>query len=190
MTMNLSRLFTKINFYILFNFCNFLSIFEIGLKFQYSYFEINKCPKCYGMDLCNLLLDDNLIILDIFSLIFSFKNVVHCKYLDQRIVLKKLGSEQDLSQLDLLSNENIKSCDRQSIMTKIYNSLMLKVIDDGLENNFSLQMCPRVNKFEYVIEQIASQRNMFKNEAKYCSFLYNMYITLYINPEPILLQVS
>ncbi|XP_026466870.1 deleted in autism protein 1-like [Ctenocephalides felis] len=33
-------------------------------------------------------------------------------------------------------------------MTKIYNSLMLKVIDDGLENNFSLQMCPRMLNYE------------------------------------------
>lgn len=186
--MKYTAIFVKLNVYITLNLHYFLIMFDPNLMLQSSYFEIEKCPKCYGTDLCKFLLTDSYIskvkIVDIFSLFFSVKNVIFCEYLNQKIVLKKLGSSQDLSHLDTLPNESLDHIRSQNIKKKIKKSLSFN------ENKFDLQICPSVNKFEYIVDQIRFQQNISINSSEYYAFLYNMYIILQINPEPIILQVK
>lgn len=67
--------------------------------------EIHKCPYCYGTDLCNAFQSSEislnyLSLTDAFNNIFGSKNVFFGTWKNKKIVLKKLGTEVELKNMD------------------------------------------------------------------------------------------
>ena len=69
-----------------------------------NFLEVSTCPACYGHSLCPALLSGNFTLLGLSSIrfldIFNVKNVHMSQNASHKIVLKKLGHNDELGKID------------------------------------------------------------------------------------------
>lgn len=154
--------------------------------------ELEKCPFCYGTDLCELFLSFKINIFEdslseFIANRFGVKNVFYAELFGKKIVLKKLAHSNELKCIDesiCLDNNLTKNCDLNSIKTnqnytlQILNNLMSDKQDVIIKN---FKVCSKATAFVF-IENFTSSLNEDN--------LKHIWTTLKINAEPLLLQVN
>lgn len=178
-------------------------IFTENYLAEPSLVETHKCPVCFGESLCNLLHTNRihlssttrLTFLDIFG---TNTNRVHFATLQTEsqghinIVIKRLGKNHDLSDLDALicSKSKMDDCDVAVAISKL--SFVRKSSEDStfakyLQGTSKMFYCPSTRLvselFNKYHEKSADDHVTVRDKIKIWS-------TATINQEPLLLQVS
>ncbi|KAJ3623856.1 hypothetical protein MTP99_017519 [Tenebrio molitor] len=128
--------------------------------------DSRKCPFCYGTDLCRDVEDERISLRyrsfsDLFYNLFSVKNVYFGEYDGVRVVLKKLGHQDEL--------------DRIERTTAVSEDIVLRSMDSAGVN--SLKTCDR----EVGVSFLTSARRRFDLEQ--------IWTILQVNPEPLMLHI-
>jgi serine/threonine protein kinase len=128
--------------------------------------DSRKCPFCYGTDLCRDVEDERISLRyrsfsDLFYNLFSVKNLYFGEYDGVRVVLKKLGHQDEL--------------DRIERTTAVSEDIVLRSMDSVGVN--SLKTCNR----EVGVSFLTSARRRFDLEQ--------IWTILQVNPEPLMLHI-
>lgn len=178
-------------------------IFTENYLAEPSLVEAHKCPVCFGESLCNFLLTNRvhlsstarLTFLDIFG---TNSNRVHYATLETEsqghinIVIKRLGKNHDISDLDALicSKSKMDDCDVAVAISKL--SFVRKSSEDStfakyLQGTSKMFYCPSTRLvselFNKYHEKSATDHVTVRDKIKIWS-------TATINQEPLLLQVN
>jgi hypothetical protein len=190
------------------NFLFFLMIISISIfmqlksnliKFSHEHFnEYNKCPYCYGEDLCyefqehknhqynkfDFIFERNdLTNLYSTSILFNIKNVyfVYDSISKKRLVFKKLAHNSELKNFD--SDENGLKFWLSSNSTILQKRLSYENFND-VSRKFQIDIASCMSKS--LINKIYSFGNSIDN---YTNENIMLLTTMTINPEPIVLKV-
>jgi len=180
--------------------------------------ELDKCPACFGINMCPQLVTGQVKLEAWSRLTTAFrlnaKNVYLAEYLGQKVVIKKLGHNSDHEMLDnyILSNagshwEN-QECNHVSVAIRplTHQFLQTKFIHDQLGE--SGKLVHHLKLFNKISDQdnaldgsdmliCPSQRKIDyieekvfeRNQGVYrLTFLYNFMTTLLFNSEPLIFQ--
>lgn len=150
--------------------------------------DMEKCPYCYGTDLCELFLDFKVNIADdsLHEIIinrFSVKNVFYAKLFEQKIVLKKLAHAHELQKLDETICVNFqKRCDLNLIKdNRNFTSKILNTLTAKSQDVTSFKVCSKTSALVFLQEISLSAT---------ADNLKHIWTTLQVNAEPLLLQVN
>lgn len=149
--------------------------------------ELEKCPYCYGTDLCELVLKNVIKVREDTSMTFltnhfSVKNVIYATLFDDNIILKKLAHLEELEKLDktICPEEN---CNLTLIS---YNRNYTQEIFDILTTEHkdivkNFKVCSKTAAAAF-LKEVSSH---FLEEKK----LTHIWTLLNLNVEPLLLKV-
>ena len=198
--------FVNISLYL---FIIYLQIDEIKLNDEISFLNLNKCPFCYGIDICDELIDKNgfskyYITFDeaksyfymnsyILQNIFNIKNIWFGieNFSGKELVFKKLAHNSELLSFDLtesfcLDNKNMPEVCKTSIAYLNASILNEKLNENNLAKISKLLEIQCTECFsQRLIDKIYSETN----QHSYLTQNTMLLTTLKINPEPIVLQV-
>lgn len=197
--MNNWRRKRRIYFFIIFIFLIAIGwlIYTRLLTFSYkSLAEMETCPACFGVTMCPALLGGQIEIDTSLTNLMKVKNVLYGKYKGKQIVLKKLGHDWELEELNnriCTSISEKKGCELNDIHWKASN--IHQRIADLTEFNSSLRQtqsgssmtfCPLHVDVQKLFEKVVR-----KNRGTSPGVVYtNIWTMVQINPEPLILQVS
>lgn len=143
--------------------------------------ELEKCPYCYGTDLCKLffnssinLVDDSLI--ELITNHFSVKNVFYAEMYQEKIVLKKLAHTNELQQLDEIVSVQFSKNYIVNFTKEILNILTVKRKDVS-----TFKVCSESDAVVFTQEILST---ITEDNLKH------IWTILQINVEPLLLQVN
>ena len=164
-----------------------------------TFLQIDKCPACFGTNFCSRLHNgavrfngwSRVRLLDAVNV----KNVYFGTYQGQPVVLKKLGHNKELRELDqlvCLSANMRKNCD---VSRGIYKSkLAIKnspssLVPDDVRELSDLTHCPSHRLLDRILAKYQEkmgeeQRDLIAEELMF------LMSTLIVNPEPLILQVG
>lgn len=136
--------------------------------------EIEKCPFCFGTDLCELFLNSkiNLIennLIEFISNRVGVKNVFYAELFEKKIILKKLAHTVDLKDFDKTICKNCEFID--------YTNEILNVLNRENESISNFKLCSETESILF-LQEIISENN-----------LKQVWTILKINAEPLLLKV-
>lgn len=108
----------------------FIAVYFRIFKSVISLTESFKCPLCYGTNLCADIENEKIKLeyssfSDFFYNVFSVKNVYFGSYNNQRVVLKKLGHQNELDQIQQTTLS--KFIDENLILEKMLTDNKLKI---------------------------------------------------------------
>ncbi|XP_047005146.1 divergent protein kinase domain 2A [Schistocerca americana] len=162
--------------------------------------DLGKCPACYGVDLCPIVLGDGIKLINFDSLasvinIIGYKNVWFGTYKNAKIVVKKLGSDWELEQLDnkLCGNEG-RNCNVTSSVSHVTNLSVIEnymkgltsregSVNDVLSGDF--YVCPTTSGVNRLLQHVKLRNEAIDTKT----FLQNVWTIMHINPEPLILQI-
>lgn len=156
--------------------------------------EIEKCPFCYGTNLCpafeNLEINfDDLSYSDTFFNLLNTKNVYISNYNTRKVILKKLAHDSELNDIDkkICTSKNLTEdeCPPFPESKNDYTNRIIEFLSN--ENNtivMNLNICSRstLEKFINVVFAHYAHLNTSYMTA-------NIWTTLLANAEPLFLQV-
>lgn len=154
--------------------------------------EVEKCPACYGVSLCPAVTRGLLTLHPFGSAtglvnMLGSKNVLFGMLGSQKVVLKKLGNAEELEQLDkVICNEaNLGSSCHVNEAIWQQGDLLQSMRQHVASQDGSLLLCPAVANLEHLFSNA-----FYKNkDVSTKVFHANIWTTVMINPEPLLLQV-
>jgi len=154
--------------------------------------EVEKCPACYGVSLCPAI-TRGLLTLHPYGIatrlvnMLDSKNVLFGMLGSQKVVFKKLGNAKELEQLDKVICEEANlgsSCHVNKAIWK-QGDLLQSMRQHVARQDGSLLLCPAVTNLEHLFSNV-----FYKNKDVSTDVLHaNIWTTVMINPEPLLLQV-
>ncbi|PSN52914.1 Deleted in autism protein 1 [Blattella germanica] len=155
--------------------------------------ELNKCPACYGTSLCEAFVTKN-ITLDFYSIkalifnLFGSKNVLFGIYLNERIVLKKLGDRTELDKLDAtvcIMKGLAVGCQVGEAL-KEQDNLLHKLEKQVIQPyGSSLHLCPSSAHLNVLITNYEESKDSTSRNV----FLGIIWTVISVNPEPLILQI-
>lgn len=156
--------------------------------------ELDKCPFCYGKAACMNLFNGNIKLnsstSDIFYNLVNFainsKNVYYGSYKQRSrykdIVVKKLAHNDELQSFDSFIQTNVGV---NSNFQKMENDFRAEI------NKFSTTKAnDAVIKLKLCPDSLALNFLLIKKQSMTYEDYLHIYTMLYVNPEPILMQVS
>lgn len=154
--------------------------------------EVDKCPACYGVSLCPAITRGHLtlhhfgIVTRLANMLGS-KNVLFGMLDSQKVVLKKLGNVKELEQLDKMICEEANFGTSCHVNKAIWQQgdLLQSMRQHVASQDGSLLLCPTVANLEHLFSNIFYRNNDVSTEVLHA----NIWTTVMINPEPLLLQV-
>lgn len=146
---------------------------------------LEKCPFCYGTDLCDEFKNEKFefkinSVEDVFANFFSVKNVYYAIYKNRSVVLKTLAHDYELDELDKLIRKN-------HVESEISNKDILEILypnSDFIMDNYV------VEDFHFCTYETAE--NFFKQIQWYevpNEVIEQVWYTIKVNAEPLLLKV-
>lgn len=149
--------------------------------------DLDKCPYCYGTDLCGLFQDGKVTLsmstpVKIFSNHFSAKNVFYGKCFNEHVVLKKLAHENELREFDevVCNINNLETECNLSVIndTHSYKQEVLNLLNDKNRQVVSLKVCSEPAAAA-LMGEFVSQHD-----------LKTVWTLLMVNAEPLILKVN
>lgn len=178
---------------------------QICVKIQNLYFsttqlvELHKCPACYGVSACHNIHKVTILWNDVHTLLsflFGIKNVFFGIYNGNKIVLKKLAHSSELKTLDItFCNILHLQYPCSNISTEVLNKHaadfdehIKKAITSEFSNDDSsrLRLCPTIQHLNDLFYNIRPKNN----HTDPTEHLINLWTLIFINPEPLILQVN
>lgn len=155
-----------------------------------KYCEREKCPYCYGTDLCEFFTNNTVNIVDetftkFFTNRFSVKNVIYAELFGENVVLKKLVHTKQLLEFDELictDNKLGKGCNISLVNDyHNYTDKILEVLNTKNRQLAAFKLCSEkgANVFAYEIF------SKYKTPEE----LKHVWTALKLNVEPLLLEV-
>jgi len=154
--------------------------------------EVEKCPACYGVSLCPAI-TGGLLTLHSFGAVAGFVNMLGSKNVffgmlgSHKVVLKKLGHTTELEQLDKMICEVASLNSACHVNEAIWQQgdLLHSIREYVANQNGSLLLCPTAVNLEHLLGNILYKNKYIDTEV----LLANIWTTVMMNPEPLLLQV-
>ncbi|XP_021935903.1 deleted in autism protein 1 homolog isoform X2 [Zootermopsis nevadensis] len=154
--------------------------------------EVEKCPACYGTSFCPAI-TGGFLTLHSFGAFAGFVNILGSKNVlfgmlgNQKVVLKKLGHTVELEQLDKMICKGAGLSSSCHVHEAIWQQgdLLHSMRQHVASQDSSLLLCPSVANLECLLSSVLYKTKGTSTEAS----LANIWTTLMINPEPLLLQV-
>ncbi|KAJ1531008.1 hypothetical protein ONE63_005840 [Megalurothrips usitatus] len=169
--------------------------------------ELDKCPACYGVSLCSDILQGSSEI----SIVFDFwgrlgllanalatKNVFSGSLGHQRVIVKRLGDNSELQQMDknichtmgINANCGIKMKEVVFRISNLRETVQKLINQSSNINEYRLRLCPSIEHADGLFSPIlpkvnGSKPGLLTNDG----FTANVWTMLLINPEPLLLQI-
>lgn len=155
--------------------------------------EVEKCPACYGISLCPAIIG-GLLTLHSFGAIAGLMNILGSKNVlfgmlgNQKVVLKKLGHTTELEELDkmICKVANLGSSCHVNEAVWHQGDLLHSMRQHVASHDSSLRLCPTVVNLERLLSNVLYNTKDISTEVLHA----NIWTTVMINPEPLLLQVS
>lgn len=183
----------KLMTYMIILFFSIIVHFFVNNTYYNIPLDIDKCPFCYGNNLCalfdnNQISFDNLTFFEKISNIINIKNVYYASYNQTKVILKKLGHNYELDNVDktICKNHLTENCPPYSTCyTEDFTTNIIEYLLRDTKNipvNLKLCSLATINKYTDVIFALNSHLNISVMSA-------NIWTTLLANAEPLLLQV-
>jgi hypothetical protein len=155
--------------------------------------EVEKCPACYGISLCPSI-TGGLLTLHSFGAVAGLVNILGSKNVlfgmldNQKVVLKKLGHTIELEQLDKMICKVASLGSSCHVNEAIWQQgdLLHSMRQRVASQDSSLLLCPTVVNLECLLSSVLYKTKDISTEVLHA----NVWTTVMINPEPLLLQVS
>lgn len=146
-----------------------------------DYCELEKCPFCYGTDLCELFLNLNINLTEdnlneFITNRFSVKNVLYARLFKEKIVLKKLAHSSELNEFD----RNICTAEYCNFNSINYTEEIINILSRKSKEISNFKVCSETAAIAF-LQEISSPS--FEDN------LIHLWTTIKINAEPLLLQV-
>lgn len=172
------------------------------------FLQLNKCPACWGTSWCRKFLNGQLRLeswgrLRLFDF-FNVKNVYFARYGEpregsRRVVLKRLGSAQELADIDAKICRRATGRGRCDLLQALHatefaslNGDVRLLTPDAVEGWSDLVHCPSQRLLDRLVRRYAETKDsgsfLLRNLKD--SERMQLLITLAFNPEPLVLQVS
>ncbi|KAL1458677.1 hypothetical protein WDU94_008807 [Cyamophila willieti] len=155
--------------------------------------ELDKCPFCYGKSACTSLFNGNIklnsstsnVFFNLVNAIVNGKNVFYGSYKQQSmyrdIVVKKLANNEELNMFDDYIRTHFGVHSNFQKMEKDFKTEIGKFLTMSTEKaEVKLKLCPDPHAFDVLLN---GKKGLSSED--YIHF----YTMLYVNPEPILLEV-
>ncbi|OXB83115.1 UNVERIFIED_CONTAM: hypothetical protein H355_016679 [Colinus virginianus] len=171
------------------------------------FLQLNKCPACWGTSWCRKFLNGQLRLeswgrLRLFDF-FNVKNVYFARYGEpregsRRVVLKRLGSAQELADIDAKICRRATGRGRCDLLQALHatefaslNGDVRLLTPDAVEGWSDLVHCPSQRLLDRLVRRYAETKDsgsfLLRNLKD--SERMQLLITLAFNPEPLVLQV-
>lgn len=171
------------------------------------FINLNKCPACFGTSWCRKFMNGQvsfetwgrLRFLDVFNV----KNVYFAQYGEpregtRRVVLKRLGSNQELADIDQKICKRATGRPRCDLIQAMYKTEFARIngdvrllTPDVVEGWSDLVHCPSQRLLDRVVRRYAETKDSGSFLLKNLKDTERMQLlmTLAFNPEPLVLQV-
>lgn len=172
------------------------------------FIHLNKCPACFGTSWCRKFMNGQvsfeswgrLRFLDVFNV----KNVFFAQYGEpregtRRIVLKRLGSNQELADIDQKICKRATGRPRCDLIQAMYKTEFARLngdvrllTPDVVEGWSDLVHCPSQRLLDRIVRRYAETKDSGSFLLKNLKDTERMQLlmTLAFNPEPLVLQVG
>lgn len=179
-------------------------VFTENYLAQPSFVEANKCPVCYGESLCETFQKNNIELsvlksMGFLNMLSSIEKTVHYATIrgdggaKTEVVLKKLGRNRDLNDLDARICSESKmaaNCDVSSAITKL--EFLTSSVEDTefakhLQGTSPMLYCPSTR---LISELFTKYKERSVSGSLTTRDKIQIWSTTAVNQEPLLLQVS
>uniref|UniRef100_A0A4W5L237 Divergent protein kinase domain 2Ab n=1 Tax=Hucho hucho TaxID=62062 RepID=A0A4W5L237_9TELE len=193
---------------LLMNTHNLFASFQKNELTDRRFINLNKCPACFGTSWCRKFMNGQvsfetwgrLRFLDVFNV----KNVYFAQYGEpregtRRVVLKRLGSNQELADIDQKICKRATGRPRCDLIQAIYKTEFARLNGDVrlltpevVEGWSDLVHCPSQRLLDRVVRRYAETKDSGSFLLKNLKDTERMQLlmTLAFNPEPLVLQVG
>lgn len=150
-------------------------------------FEIEKCPFCYNETFCNLVheLQIRMTLLEYILGCINNKYVFFGVFNNKSVAIKRLAHRYEIDNLDAEITSNYSNeHDGFVLDDNLFYTKSLALLNQSFNNPaYKLRLCPTLDNADILFEPIV-QKNLHNK------FLFvNMWTSLQLNPEPLILQV-
>lgn len=192
---------------LLMNTHNLFASFQKNELTDRRFINLNKCPACFGTSWCRKFMNGQvsfetwgrLRFLDVFNV----KNVYFAQYGEpregtRRVVLKRLGSNQELADIDQKICKRATGRSRCDLIQAMYKTEFARINGDVrlltpevVEGWSDLVHCPSQRLLDRVVRRYAETKDSGSFLLKNLKDTERMQLlmTLAFNPEPLVLQV-
>lgn len=192
---------------LLMNTHNLFASFQKNELTDRRFINLNKCPACFGTSWCRKFMNGQvsfetwgrLRFLDVFNV----KNVYFAQYGEpregtRRVVLKRLGSNQELADIDQKICKRATGRPRCDLIQAMYKTEFARINGDVrlltpevVEGWSDLVHCPSQRLLDRVVRRYAETKDSGSFLLKNLKDTERMQLlmTLAFNPEPLVLQV-
>lgn len=193
---------------LLMNTHNLFASFQKNELTDRRFINLNKCPACFGTSWCRKFMNGQisfetwgrLRFLDVFNV----KNVFFAQYGEpregtRRIVLKRLGSNQELTDIDQKICKRATGRPRCDLIQAMYKTEFARLngdvrllTPDVVEGWSDLVHCPSQRLLDRIVRRYAETKDSGSFLLKNLKDTERMQLlmTLAFNPEPLVLQVG
>ncbi|GFQ85199.1 hypothetical protein TNCT_131162 [Trichonephila clavata] len=162
---------------------------------------VNLCPACFGSDLCPQFYHGDISLIGISKLKYlkGSKNVFSGKLSSNRVILKRLAHDWEITNLDklLCDKANLKPCKvNEAVGFLIGNSIdtpneyHLMNLIKTFESSTDVIQCPSERLLTYLFNQLNVKRNSIDFQMMQFSKLGELLYSLLLNPEAVILQIG
>ncbi|XP_023805887.1 deleted in autism protein 1 isoform X1 [Oryzias latipes] len=191
---------------LLMNTHNLFASFQKNELTDRRFINLNKCPACFGTSWCRKFMNGQvsfetwgrLRFLDVFNV----KNVYFAQYGEpregtRRVVLKRLGSNQELAEIDQKICKRATGRPRCDLVQAMYKTEFARIngdvrllTPDVVEGWSDLVHCPSQRLLDRVVRRYAETKDSGSFLLKNLKDTERMQLlmTLAFNPEPLVLQ--
>lgn len=192
---------------LLMNTHNLFASFQKNELTDRRFINLNKCPACFGTSWCRKFMNGQvsfetwgrLRFLDVFNV----KNVYFAQYGEpregtRRVVLKRLGSNQELAEIDQKICKRATGRPRCDLIQAMYKTEFARINGDVrlltpevVEGWSDLVHCPSQRLLDRVVRRYAETKDSGSFLLKNLKDTERMQLlmTMAFNPEPLVLQV-
>lgn len=156
--------------------------------------ETEKCPYCYGTDFCESIQMNNVMlgyetVREIFSNYLSVKNVYNGYYKNETVMLKHLGHNWELKKLDdtICGQNNLgKECFLGDIIdVQNYEEKIMTFLDKRPTTQVEHFKSCNAETSRLFLDRLMEKNHFVVRDI----YLKNVWTTLQMNVEPLMLQV-
>jgi len=143
-------------------------------------FEPEKCPFCIGQSFCNST-DDlriEITLIDFIVGLFNHKYVFYGRSGNKSVIIKRLIRKEELSVLE--SEITSVSNDFSRLSNADFYDRSVQLLNHSFNDaSYKLRLCPTVESALKFLAPLLRENNFI-----------NIWTTLHLNPEPLMLQVT